>query len=244
MRYGLVIFSFLLGFAGWSAALAAADNDIGEGYASPTFKELSQTVVLLGGVDINKTKVADEYGRLVYCGEYQENFKNDFEWSKIRNQIVSRVLEKKEYFRVLYEITAIFKLGRYDSRSKSFPLSPDTAMVNVGSMLIFSGKDYKLYCGIGYGSPAFPSNITMVLDPPLTLKGFKFPEDGAEKLIARMLEKENSGRQIYGRIRLRITDVLKPVTIESAKLRGAITAIDLFLDEDMTQLVSSVPLGK
>ncbi|MCE9507638.1 MAG: DUF4852 domain-containing protein [Alphaproteobacteria bacterium] len=247
MKYSLITFSFLFGFIGLSAASAA--NDIGEGYAATNFKELSQTMLLMGGLDINIPKVADEYARLTYCGLYQQTFKNDFEWNKIRSQIVARVLDKKEYYRVLYETSGIFKLGRYDTEEQYFPLSPDTAMANVGSMSLFSSDLYRPYCGLdSRGSAVFSSNITLVLNQPLTVNKIKFPQAEAENLLARMAATGNADRQLYGRIRFRITEAPGNTVlfgrVQSTVLRGDITAVDFFLDSEMTKPVASVPIAK
>jgi hypothetical protein len=247
MKYSLIIFSFLLGFSGLPAASAA--NDIGEGYAAANFKELSQTILLMGGLDIKNPKVADEYLRLSYCGLYQKNFKNDFEWGKIRSDITTRVLEKREYYRVLYETMGLFKLDRYDTEDQSFPLSPDTAMVNVGSMELFTNVLYRPYCGLdGRGSAVFSPNITLVLNQPLTVRKFKIPQAEAEKLLARMAAMNNQDRQFYGRIRFRITgapgNVVSFGQVQRTPLQGDITAVDFFLDSDMTKPLGSAPLEK
>jgi hypothetical protein len=242
MKYSLIIFSFLLGFAGLSAASAA--NDIGEGYADTTFKELSQTMLLLGGLDIKDPKVADEYARLAYCGLYRQNFKNDFEWEKIRSQIIARVLEKKEYYRILYETTGVFNLGRYDSESHAFPFSPDTAMVNVGSIVLLSRLDYMPYCGLNGPSAVFSSDVRLTLSQPLTVSSLKFPQEGAEKLLARMAAMDNQDRQLYGRIRFRLTDARAVFDrwgrIQRSELQGDITAVDFFLDGEMTKPAGGV----
>jgi hypothetical protein len=246
MKYSLIIFAFLLGFAGLSAASAA--NDIGEGYAATNFKELSQTMLLMGGLDINIPQVVDEYARLTYCGLYQQTFKNDFEWNKIRSQIVTRVLDKKEYYRVLYETTGVFKLGRYDSESRSFPFTPDSAMMNVGSMVLFSEAGYRSYCGLDGQSPVFSPNISLNLNQPLTVSSLKLPQEEAEKLLARLAAMNNQDRQLYGRIRFRVTEAPGNTIlfgqVQRTVLRGDITAVDFFLDSEMTKPVGVVPIAK
>jgi hypothetical protein len=246
VKYALVIFSFLFSFAVLPAAFAA--KDIGEGYAKPTFKELTQTVVMLGGLDISNPKVSDEYIRLVYCDQYRKNFKNDLAWSNVKKQAVSRILEKKEYFRVLYETIGIFKLGRYDADKHFFPLSPDTALVKVGSMILFSEADYKTYCDLGKTQPFFSPNVDLLLTRPLTLNKFDFPIDEVEPLMARLAEAKNTERQLYGRIRFRVIDSPGVVFLygqaQRMELRGEVTAIDFFLNSDMTKLVASVPFTK
>jgi len=200
-------------------------------------------VLMQGGVDINNPKVADDYAQLAYCNLYQKNFKNDVEWNKIRAQISARVQEKKEYFRVLYETSSAFKLGRYNMETQSFPLTPKTAMVNVGSIMLTELEDYTRYCGIMKPSSFFPPAINLLLNQPLTVKEVKIPMDRVEKMLARMDETGNTDRKVYGRIRFRIIGAPGPVISNDQAVRsdvlGEIMSIDFFLDSELTK-----PVGK
>jgi len=211
----------------------------GDGYVTPSYREFAQTMAMLGGVDITNAAVADEYAKLVHCGLYQKNYKNDLEWYDIRSKIISRVLERKEHFRVLYETTGVFKLGRYDIDEQLFPLSPDTAMVNVGAMFFFSTDAYEPFCGQRKPSRIFPRNISFVLKKPLTLNVFRVPPDEVKKMMARMTKIKNLDRLLYGRIRFRVLQTPGPIRVKDkvvrAELHGEITAIDFFLDREMTQ---------
>ena len=243
MKRSLVIFSFLLSFAGLTAAFAV--GDAGEGYARPTFKEVVQTVVMLGGLDINKSNIADEYGRLVYCRLYRENYKNDFEWNKIRRQYVARVKEKKEPFRILYEVTGVFKLGRYDFERQSYPLSDETAMINVGSVALIDPTVSTSYCLKTEQTYKFPNDVSVAFKKPITVKDMKVPLGNLQKVNARMDEIKGYDGQVYGRIRMRVLDVLNMNEKTSrAELRGEVTAVDFFLDKDMTKMVGSAQLKK
>lgn len=245
MKHSLLILSFFLAFLPGLFALspAFAAKDTGEGYAAPTFRDLSQMIVMMGGVDITVPKNADEYGRLFYCDVYQKKFKDDIEWNKIRSQIISRVQEKREYFHVLYESAFPFELGRYDFDTKSFPLTPETAMVNVGSIALFTVNEYTRYCGLVEIPLSFPPNITLLLNQPLTVDRFKIPVDKVEKFLMRMAEMKNTKRQIYGRLRFRVIEAPGPVVVGDEVVRseifGEVMSVDFFLDADLTK-----PLGK
>ncbi len=244
-----VIFIFLI-LLGLTAPVHSsfAQKRVGEGYAQPTFGEIVQTMVLLKGYDINDRKVADEYGRLVYCNLYKKNFGNDVAWNKIRSQYVSRIIEKKEYFRVLYETTGIFNLDRYDFETQSFPISAQTAMKNVGSIKLFSAEEPRPDCGNMKALSVFPPIIILQLNQPLTLDRLNLPMEKVEKMLARIEEAGNKQRQVYGRLRMRITDAPGPImsndTIVRADLRGDVVSVDFFLDRELTKPIGGVKIRK
>ncbi|MBI3440818.1 MAG: DUF4852 domain-containing protein [Proteobacteria bacterium] len=221
----------------------------GDGYAPVTFKELSQTMALMGGIDVNNQDAVDEYAKLFYCEQYKKIFKNDIDLYDFRKMITTRVQAKRIYYRTLYEISSSFQLGRYDPEGQFFPLSGNTAMVNVGSLLLSSGNEWKSYCGIGRPSDFFPATITLVLNRPLTLSVFKSTVEQAKNLLERMNRLKNTRRLIYGRIRFRVLDAAGLVSAQEgrfvrAELKGDITSIDFFLDSGLTQPIGSVLLSR
>lgn len=242
IKYGLATLSFLLCFAAATLVLAA-DDEGGEGYAPVTYRDFSHTMAMLGGADMDNTDVADDYAKILHCNLYQKNYKNDLEWHKIRNQIVAHVKDRKDYYRVLYETTSPFRLGRYDVEGQFFPLSPDTAIVNVGSLSLLTVNEAEATCGFRKPSNAFPWNMNLVLEKPLTLNTFKLPMNEVEKMLVRMTKIKNMERTLYGRIRFRVTGAKGLVYFKErvirSELRGEITGIDFFLDRAMTQ-----PIGK
>ena len=223
-----------------------AAQKIGEGYARPTFSEIIQTFVMLKGMDINELKVADEYGRVIYCDLYQKNFGNDAVWNRTRSQIISRVLKKKDYFRVKYEIVSVFNLGRYDFKNQFFPVSSRTPMVNVGLIKLIGEEDHLDDCA-GQRS-SFPSIFSLQLNEPLTINGFSVSSDKVEKMIVRLEETGNAERQVYGRIRVNITDAEKidfsPKNyVDKAILKGDVTSVDFFLDPELTKPIGGIRIS-
>lgn len=226
-----------------SAARAA--SEVGESYAAPSFQELYRTMVMLGGVDITKPQVADEYAQLIDCERYQKTFSRDLEWNDVRQQIIARVQEKRDYFRVLYEVTSIFKVGRYNSEGQFFPLSSDTALKSAGSTALLSYEDYQPYCGLKEASPFFPPVINLIFNKPLTVDRIPVPQTMVGRLLARMEETRNSERYLYGRIRFRVVDVrLEDVSRKDRIINvlGEVQAVDFFLDRDRSKFVTSISL--
>lgn len=221
-------------------------QEIGEAYAVPTFRELVQTTVMLGGYDIGDSKVTDEYAKIQYCNLYTDNYANDFQWNNIRRQIISRVQEKKEYYRVQYEIHSSFKLGRYNFDNQFFPLADEDKLLSVGSMVIHDKPDMKPFCHDTSASSIFPYRVILKLGDPLTFDKIKLPMDEAEHLLKTFETRRDPSRTLYARLRFKILDVVP----EKAMTRAAayretvflakLSEIAIFLDKDMTQLVQAI----
>jgi hypothetical protein len=232
-----------------SVGTALAGQEAGEGYARPTYPELIQTLVLMGGSDINSPKVADEYGRLVYCNLYKKNYTNDVLWEKLRTEMVARALKKKEYFRVKYEVVGIFYLGRYDFKREYFPISDKTPIINVGTISLLSVEDTSLDCsGQDIYSSVFPMTVVAQLNEPLTIRGFKVSLDRVEKLMVRLEEAGDADHRVYGRIRVAISDA-KGVDYSSNNtsrivLNGKVISVDFFIDKDLTKPIASIRVNK
>lgn len=233
-----------------SGAAVSAAPEAQEGYALPTYPELIQTLVMMGGADITNTKIADEYGRLVYCDLYRKNFSNDALWEKLRNEIVKRAVNKKEYFRVKYEVIGVFYLGRYDFKSEYFPIDRKRSPItNVGSVSLVSAKDFSTDCmGQGVYSSILPMNVVMRLNEPLTILGFKIPRDSVERLMVRLEEAGDQDRRVYGRIRMITTDAkgidFTQNNTAEAVLNGKVISVDFFIDHDLTKQIAHMQVNK
>jgi len=244
MKCGFIILSVFLMLAAFVQG-AFAGLKVSEGYARTTFKELGKTIVGIGALDIRDPKVADDYARLVYCKLYRKNYSNDVEWNKIRDKIISDVMEKREYYRVMYEVYGVFKLGRYDFEKQFFPLDKekfrDTAMRNVNRIELFSDKEYTPYCGHTGFSRVFLPTVVLRPNRIVTVEGFTVPVEKVEEILARMEKTRNVNRLVYGRIRVRITDPL-PVDPKFwiIEIKGDVMSIDFFLDREMTKPIGGV----
>ena len=251
-----VIITFFVALLLFRTVPAFSEVKVGEGYATPSFKELYQTMIISGGLDINDSNVLDEYIRLAYCDVYLENFSNDYEWNKVRKRIFSRLTDKKETSRVLYEITEVFVLDHYDFEKEYFPIKRNSAMSNVGSLTLFDIKSFESYCNIKKPAKMLPADINLVLHRPLNVSQLKVPSNYVEEMLARMEEeslshagdKGYSAKRVYARIRFRVTDApglfYRGSSIVRSELRGIITAIDFFYDSEMTKKISNIEIIK
>jgi len=141
----------MLGFALLAAARPAGRvHRGGRGPTSiPPFAELTQTTLLLGGIDIHENPGARRLHQAhVLRPSTRKNYKDDFAWHDIEKQILSRVTTRKEYFRSLFQVG-----GRGHARqtttspTSSSPLTPRTLVQETsGYMVLLSEEHFKPYC--------------------------------------------------------------------------------------------------
>ncbi len=226
-------------------------GEVVEGYARPDYRDMIQTIVVLGGLDINKPAVAEEYARLIECTAYRKYHADDFSWNGIRQQVVERVRSKKENYRIHYEYPGLVKLDRYDFAKQTFPLTPDTRFNNVGRMDVVTQAAARPYLcrtdSEDKKDPYFPMLIGLTLNTPLDLKGFAMAPEQAEALLAKLKARGVADRSIFVRFRFRVVDQPKIITdkkgiMHRAELIGNIEHIDFFLDRDLTAWIASVPV--
>jgi hypothetical protein len=233
---------------------AGAFTEAGEAYVNPTFAELTQTTILLGGMDVNSPGVLDEYIKLMYCQLYKDNYSNDFAWHEIQKQILSRINSKKEYYRSLFQLGGVIILGQYDFKNKQFPLEKYTAFQNVGYMGLFSVSDFKPYCQmfddtknvIPTGESVFSKQINIVLSEPFNMTGLKVTPEQAQKILDMFTKLRTTDRKLYIRFRFRVQSVANASKqgnfYVKTDLSGEIVSIDLFYDKEMTKWYMNLPL--
>lgn len=212
------------------------------GYAATTFRDLAQTAVGMGGLDISNPQVMDDYAELVLCDYYKKFYRNDFEWNKIRQTIQGIFMEQKGGFRTLYEFGGPVFLDRYDFKTQAFPLAEESAEKNVGRMVMFYKRDFVPYCDRWQPSVNFPQYFMINLRTPVNLERIYMNQKDADAFIKRMQENGNSDRVVYVRFRVK---VLAAVGLDGLgtdrnfTFEGSIEDIDFFEDKDYTTYIAS-----
>ncbi len=241
IAFGLTIFSHNI-----ATAQDITEIDIKEGYANPSFRELYNTIFMIGGIDSDNSDAIDEYAKLNYCEDYQKFHKNDFEWNKYRTGIKEKIKGKKESFRVLYEFVEPFHIGRYDFKEEKFPIDSKFAMNNLGSIAIMNDRGFEPYCGESKPPEALPADISMMLSNPVSVTSINIRKNFIEG-ISKYFENQagdDGDRVIYGRLRFRVTDALgyrhynKRVT--GYNIEGVVDGVDFFFDKDLIYKIPNV----
>lgn len=220
MRFMIAVMCYLaFSFAVSDMAKAATpQNDMGESYAAPTFRELSQTFVMMDGMDISDPIISQEYAKLMYCDLWKENSKNDFDWNKIRQMISNRVMSKKDYYRIQFEVGGTIFLGTYNFETQDFPFTKQSSLTRVGSMMLLAPNtgrrgpqpgDPMPLCTDTDMSPYMPIYYILIMNQPLTFDRLKIPMDEAKILLDKMTAARNLDRRLYVRFRFRVQSVDK-----------------------------------
>ncbi|TAL40318.1 MAG: DUF4852 domain-containing protein [Alphaproteobacteria bacterium] len=237
-------------------AASAYNAETGEAFAEPTFRDLSMMLLMLDGIDVNNPKVADDYAKMNFCGIYKDKYRNDFEWNKVRQQITNRIASKKDYYRLQYELDGTINLDRYNFDTQDFPLTTRTAMVRVGSMILYDtstaldnpkGRN-RFLCIDDTATRVFPGVYLFVLTQPLTFDRLKLPMDEAKALLERFSSTKNNDRRLYVRFRIRITGISRVHVTQGANVavdvKGDVVSLDVFLDSAMTKFMTSINITK
>lgn len=255
-RFVLPVLLLLLAAApAWSQGAPELKKDVVEGYAKPEYNELLQTIVVLGGYNIDDPKVAQAYAKQIYCPLYRQYYADDFSWNAQKENIVNRVKAKKEPYRIQYEYSGVMQLERYDPVAKAFPLSQASRMVNVGHMEVITSSMVRgLLCLVGNKEedsrdPFFPVQIGLTLTNPLTLTEMPIAPEKGEVLLSKLQARGVNDRSVFVRFRFRVVDQPHLVRnrndeVVRADLVGQLQAIDFFLDRDLTIWVASAPVPK
>jgi len=229
----------------------------GESFAKPTFQELTHTMMMLGGMDVSEPRVTEDYAKLMYCDLWRQNHNNDFNWQKIRELVITRAQSKKDYYRIQYQMQGPILLGKYDFNTQDFPLTADTALNRVGSMVLLEFDAHNLRAGAEKGlrplcddtslSTVLPNKYVLYMNQPFTFDRLKMDREDAKQLLDKMEAAKNTERRLYVRFRFRVQSVER---LDSAKIdpqarvvmHGELASVDVFLDYAMTKFLTSIPI--
>ncbi len=235
----------------WSLTVtpSIAEITIGEGYAKATFKELYQTMVVMGGIDVSKPEFLTEYIKLTYCDLYKKYYHDDVRWNKISTEVYSNIADRKENYRIMYEFVEYIKLGRYDFNGEFFELHKKSKMRNVGTILLLDYETFKPYCYVKDEEDLFPIKVTLILTEPMNISRLEVPSNKIEQLLDNIADEEGQdNKAIYARVRFKILDVpgifFKNGNAKRSEVRGTIKDIDFFYDMELTKNINFVKIKK
>ncbi len=247
----------------WSLIVtpSLAEVIVGEGYADPSFRELYQTMVGMGGIDVNNPLLLTEYIKLTECELFEKYYKNDIKWNDISREIYSNIVDRKENYRVMYEFTERLALDRYNFDKEYFDIKSRSQMKNVGTILLSTHSDFQSYCYAHDDDTRFTSNIVLLLSTPLNITRLTVPVDRVEPFLRTVDklkvsprdEEDGDNKYIYTRVRFRVLDTpglyfddKEPEKFQAyrAEIRGAIKAIDFFYDQDFTKPIDFIEINQ
>lgn len=238
----------------WSLIVtpSIADINVGEGYSKTSFKELYQTMTVMGGIDIDNPKMLKEYIKLNYCDLYKEHYLNDIKWHEISSKVYSDIIDRRENYRIMYEFTELIKLDRYNFDKEYFDINKKSKMKNVGTVLLLNYREFQPYCFTEDEKYLFPKTVVLLLTTPLNMTKLEVPQDRIKELLSTIEHTNEQGlKAVYARIRFRVLDTPGLIYEEGNKkqaskaaIRGNIEAIDFFYDRELTKAIDVIKIAQ
>lgn len=246
MRFSAIgIFAFMFTMIFFSLP-AQAQETIGRGYSVADYRSLVQTYLGFYNGGNPTSDMIDDYAKLTYCKLYKQHFRDDFEWAVIQKDLKESFHSSHNETNYHYEVGGDIQIDRYDFERKSFPIQEKYQLHNVGKISIYSPDSYFSFCG-ETGFPKYlPSTFMLSSSKPLNIKEIPVSESKARRIIDHINVREGE-RVVFIRFRMEFLDYkiekLQSKTLV-AHVHGNVTAVDFFLDPQLTQKIYSVDLEK
>jgi hypothetical protein len=199
MRFIII---FLLSLTLASSALAEDTSP----YIKPDWYKFVQIMVSQKAMTLDDDDIlTDEFAMIARCDSYVENYKNEFEWRKIRADIIKTLHQQtvQPIDHILYE--TVLQLDRYDFDKKRFRFAEKSRVDNVNAFLTELNPGYR--CD-DHELHYMPDKFRMVLSKPVTIPGIPMSPEAGEALITQMEITKNINRTVWAVFKARITNVI------------------------------------
>lgn len=234
----LAVVLFLWSLSTGSSFAATAEVAGSDGFAPVSYRDFARTVTMMGGVDIQNIDAADAYAEINYCILFQQKYLNDLEWHDLRKNIITRVMEKKDSYRTLFQADDAFIIGRYDPVKQSFVLDKDSALNGVGFLGLDVDKVFSCVAGERVAS-VYSNSMRVLLSQPFTLQEVRVPLEEAKRILPLIKQTERGKRFLYARLRFRVMSAPRKVhEAGMMELAGEMVSVDFFLDKELTMPIT------
>lgn len=193
------------------------DRALEDGYAVPTFKNLSKLYWALAMFDLADDKAIDNFLMINECELYQKYYGSDFELESLRAATKESIVKNMATYPVKFEVIIPIGIDRYDMGTEKFKLDPRTDFFGAKRLEMVVNEIGRPVCGRGRAASGaingYPKNFILSLSRPFTLTEIPVkPEvaqlyiEEAKKFSAKIPEVRNYSQ--YGRIaflRLKVT---------------------------------------
>lgn len=212
-------------------------------YFSPTFENLSKTLIAMDYYDLMDDKILDEYAQVNYCELYQNYFDNDFEWQRIRDAIRDDIKENLKTYPRYYDVVGPMYIDRYDFEREAFRLKPESKILNVGRLTIYEEVSNVYHCDRTSPSDYFPVKFIAWLNQPVNITQIKMEPEDAKALLDR-LDRRLETRMVYVRFRILILAVRDVTGISrgaKANMHAVLEDISFFEDNQLNYFIAPGP---
>lgn len=188
-----------------------------DGYAVPTFKNLSKLYWALAMFDLGDDKAIDNFLRINECEMFMKYFGSDFELVSLRAATKESIVKNMASYPVKFEVVIPIGIDRYDMGTERFKLDIRTDFINAKRLEMVVNETTRPVCGKGRVAtgpiPGYPKNFILSLSRPFTLTEIPVKPEVAQLYIEearKFSEKipETANFSKYGRIaflRLKVT---------------------------------------
>ena len=223
-------------------------------YAKPTVQNISRLYWNKNALNIDNDLAIDNFMLINECDIYQKFYKDDFEWSRIREAGRKMLQENKESFSHKFKMIVPVDLGRYDMNRKGFPLINKTAFKDLRRIEIGGNSNNARLCGKVGAIDHYPRNLILILNKPFSYEFVELDEHIAQAYIIRQkygivkkpkeLQNEKYDRLAFARVRITFSDY-QGVTLGKNNfplgiMFGQLDGIDIFEDAAEKRLLTSV----
>lgn len=229
-----------------------ADNVINDGYAVPTFKNLSKMYWALAMFDLEDNQAIDNYLWINECELYLKYFRSDFELEGLRAATRASINKNLASFPTKFEIMIPVGLDRYNTGTERFMLDPGSQFLGSKRLEIAVNSDLEPVCNNKSATiPKYPKNFILSLSRPFIVTELPVPPEVAQFYIEQS-EKElptrkyryalsKFGRVAYLRLKVTMTQFKSYVSTDAlttmADVFGTIDGFEMYADRDKTLLL-------
>ncbi len=232
----LFVFSFFM-----ASVQSRAEFEAQPLYVPTKLSDLAKGYWAFGKLDTKNDALIDQYLMITECSLYAQFYKDDFEWSKIREATRKYVEDNKANFPRRFEFVQPIALDRYDFNLGGFALLKQYQIVGL-SKLVISGNSQDEYPCIKsdkYNPQQFPMNAILNMERPLSYTFVKADKALAEEYLKYITDNKirtEYGRPAYIRYRFKVEQSIGTSILDQSVLSnfyGSLESIAIFGDKEM-----------
>ncbi|MDD3182036.1 MAG: DUF4852 domain-containing protein [Alphaproteobacteria bacterium] len=204
--------------AGVFVFLAGTQSHADE-YVKPNSERILESLVRFGALDLSNDQILDAFAQIKACDIYQEFYKDEFKWQKIRPVIREQVKKDIGTYPTAYRYETMLKLGRYDFEKKLYPFDESAQRFNINVFPI--NRDALNTCrfvSIHNAAGILPTSFKFVLDSLINIVSLPLDAEEGKAVVRRMDEDGNTDHFVYARFNIRVV-FIAPVdfTVDEGK---------------------------
>lgn len=159
-------------------------------YMEPTVENISKLYWKKNALALSNDIAIDNFMLINECDIYLKFYRDDFEWTRIREAGRKMLKENKNKFSHKFKMLIPIDLGRYDMMRKGFPLINKTAIKDLRRVEIGGNANNSKVCDTVGPIPHYPKNLILILNKPFSYEFVEFDEHVAQAFIVRQKYQE------------------------------------------------------